>query len=390
MGAVALSSHRPSSTLLLPPPPASRYYVVVAAIVLIAGMTLLGWSCADFVLHSVAKETLSKLGVGLGFTFLSFLCFRDIGQISQKSLEASQASLETTQGSIEAAAASNLLDRWESVGPYQTVNATLKGDHEENQDSAFCVDIESGVLVGVFDGHGTKGEAISGMGKTMFATLFKKQMENSDIATAFKNTVTELHQDAGRIDGGAVMVACYIDYATRKRYTATLGDCEVRVYRKDQGRLTCKKLSQELTWNDPSMKAKLEAHNKAEGYTRATVEPGQDKPYLRIQPTESRPDYVINTTNFTASIGDAVGPAADLLERAPIIHEDEALPGDLMIAMSDGVSDFDGNIVRVIDSDWGKNVNLAQLCVDHATHNKKGDANWDDRTAVCLFIPTEL
>ncbi|MFV0340554.1 MAG: hypothetical protein ACK5MA_08040, partial [Parachlamydiaceae bacterium] len=106
------------------------------------------------------------------------------------------------------------------------------GSRPTMEDAHFALEIEQGVLAGVFDGHcGSRtAQAIA----SYFPRIFEEQMKLSEnhIHYAFEKTFEILHKAFFDIfDDGSTGVVSFIDVPKNLIYTATLGDSEASISR---------------------------------------------------------------------------------------------------------------------------------------------------------------
>lgn len=113
--------------------------------------------------------------------------------------------------------------------------AEMQGPRVSMEDSHFCIDIQQGILVGVFDGH--SGSKVGRFASEQFQARFSNQLIESDgnVHRAFEflfDTIQKEVLQTERLDSmGSTAVVCFIDKETNIAYTATLGDSEANIYR---------------------------------------------------------------------------------------------------------------------------------------------------------------
>ena len=317
---------------------------------LLGGLVLLGISSASFALHGVSKDAIGMMTGGSVATGLSLWAIKEIKKGKKGT-------------------------SWKPLGPYRTCHATAKGDeyHPINQDRSICEHTGEGVLFGVFDGHGTGGENVASLCQEKVSSYFRESYaQNKDAKAAITSAVARLQTETQGLPGGAVMALCYIDDKTKKRTTALLGDCDIRFYRKQvDGHVQSTTLTKPTDWSHSKESVKVKGNSRYQIQMQ-----NNNKPRLY--------DFHVGLgLNFTGSIGDHRHP---ILNRVPTFQEDTAQQGDLVIASTDGISDYGPQLDHLVQEKWGTSKNLAReavwkvFCEWHSFHI-------DDRTAVCLFIP---
>jgi serine/threonine protein phosphatase PrpC len=321
---------------------------LATGVMLLGGLALLGISIHSFVLHGTSVETISMMAGGSVASGLGFWAVK-----------------EMRKGKSYA---------WKPLGKFQQCTASERGcpdTHPVNQDRSFYVAMDSGVLFGVFDGHGQGGEQVSTLCQEKFGDYFKENYgKYTNVQDAFNSAVRRLQEDTREMFGGSVMAACYIDYSTMQRTTALLGDCEVRCLRRTAQGVLSIPLTKPTDWGDLTERTRA---IKA-GYEILDFDTPTDKP--RVFKGES-------SCNFTGSIGDRHLPFESVLHRTPTFQIDTAQEGDLMVAMTHGISDFGYHLPYDVKRNWGTPENLARIAVAGALKAR----SQDDRTAVCVFIP---
>jgi serine/threonine protein phosphatase PrpC len=109
------------------------------------------------------------------------------------------------------------------------------GKRSTMEDANFILNIEEGIVAGVFDGHG--GEKVSQFVSIKFANRFAKRLNEhkGNVHKTFTNLINEIHSDVcNRINiiSGTTAVISFIDKKTSLIYSANLADSVSNIYRK--------------------------------------------------------------------------------------------------------------------------------------------------------------
>lgn len=256
------------------------------------------------------------------------------------------------------------------------------GPREAMEDAHFFKEIEQGILLGVFDGHGGKEVAdyASQEFQKRFSPILKRQ--NGDVFRSFEVLIHEIHQEVAQKpewnEIGSTAVVSFIDNQTHQIITATLGDSEANLYRNNKSI----PLSLVRDWTSRKDAIRLEtAMNYKRGSIHAAIQRG-------VSPKSIR--WNGDLVNVSRAIGDV--DCTGTLEKPGVIHKptitiNKLQKGDIVILSCDGVKDYteENEIVDLIVNRTAQTITnilkwiltkifclkpkeLAQELVDHAIH----------------------
>lgn len=276
-----------------------------------------------------------------------------------------------------------------TVGDMVSKPGKIKKKNKINEDAYFVAELSypsaptlNGSLVGVFDGHADGGMISSWLAEN-FATYFKINLDlyPDNIPKAFQETFNTLQQCQieresanSSLGGGSVGAVGYIHYATGMLYTATLGDCELKVARAfsifpNTFDIQFIPVSLTLGWESEEEIKRLALHDAAVAK------------FMKQQPPQER-RYI------GLAVSRAIGDTAygEAISHECTVTAFQLKPGDRVLAGSDGVWKFMqpntiANWMAYSAASWD---GTAQKIVDHAQSFKK---NNDDATMVVLNIP---
>ncbi len=230
----------------------------------------------------------------------------------------------------------------------------VQGSRRSMEDAHCVVPIAQGLIAGVFDGHG--GAEVATYACEQFATKFSEALETTqgDIKMAFQNVIDaiqcEVTKNHAWREQGTTAVLSFLDLKTHHIYTATLGDSEANIYRKnEEGALQSIPLSCVRHWGSQKDATRALQH----------LEPSETKRHQRIlnwtttlQPKRIRYPYgIAGGVNISRAIGDKETNAPltivenestlpPAISHKPKITVQEMHPGDLLILACDGLKDF--------------------------------------------------
>lgn len=253
----------------------------------------------------------------------------------------------------------------DSIEGYQQPISIKSSDYEnqglrsEMEDAHFSKSINRGKghLSGVFDGH--NGAAVAERASELFPAKFEKalQRHHGDVSAAFTSACKEIQKTINkeglgskivhdrRTDEDVVMcqgctaVVSYIDTQKGLVYTATLGDAEAAIFRKDSDGEAVKAipLSSLLDWTDPEALAK--AKESYERNPRPWEIFGNDTPDTWVKndtgPKNRKPK---GGPDVPRAFGDT--PCNDVLSREPLVTVRPFRPGDKLVLSCDGLGNY--------------------------------------------------
>ena len=247
------------------------------------------------------------------------------------------------------------------------------------EDAHFFKELEQGILIGVLDGHG--GSLVAQYASERFSQKFSEALVKTlgNVHQAFEALIHEIHQEVAEktewSDIGSTAVLCYVNKYTHIIYTATLGDSEANIYRKnDEGHFQSIPLSCVRDWS--SIKDAKRAAIALKNPYIASMWPKVGNPKQLRYPS---PFFGIN---ISRSIGDiAFAPA---VIHKPKITINRLQVNDILILGCDGLKDYvlENEIVDQLHQNE-PNENLAERLVNYAISIKN---SLDNVTIATLHI----
>lgn len=277
-------------------------------------------------------------------------------------------SLEQVQKHIPASPLVFTFFKEEDIGPRKAM-----------EDSSFYKEFEGGAMIGVFDGHG--GPDVAKFAHEKFENQFPATLQeiHDDPFSAFTHVINviqnELQQAQFSYEQGSTATVCFIDKITHRIYTATIGDSEANIYRKDEiGLLKSIPLSCVRDWS-----SKRDAKRAAIYFGKPEIErkwvSSKDPKTLRV------PE--IWGLNVSRSLGDLnyIGSSAKpAIISKPKITMNLMFPGDILVVGCDGLKDYvKENDIIVLLEEHLKSPSLlpdpAKMLVNYAIGTKKARDN---------------
>ncbi len=249
---------------------------------------------------------------------------------------------------------------------FSCFTAESQGARESMEDAHFFKEIEQGLIIGVLDGHG--GVEVSQFASDLLCEKFPETFTQAqgNIHRAFEALIHEIHTEIATKNGwnhiGSTAVLCFIDKYTHQIYTATLGDSEANIYRKNkEGNFQSIPLSCIRDWS--SIKEAKRASIALNNPYIALMWPKADNPKNLRYPS---PFYGIN---ISRCIGDVAFSSAVI--HKPKITVNQLQIGDILILACDGLKDYvlESEIIMELHRN-GPNENLAKRLVNYAIHIK--------------------
>ncbi len=208
-----------------------------------------------------------------------------------------------------------------------------QGPRSDMEDAHFYRETTRGVLTGVFDGHG--GRDVAAQVCAGFSHEFLTYLDaGMSPHAAFEQTIATLQDHILRnVDleyVGSTAVVSYIDKTTGLIYTATLGDSEANIYRRQGANLKSIPLSCVRDWS-----SKNDAKRAANVLGRPSV--------AREWPTAPNPKYLrVQGVNVSRAFGDAYCAAPGKIGsfHKPKITVNKLQVGDMLVLACDGLKDY--------------------------------------------------
>lgn len=249
------------------------------------------------------------------------------------------------------------------------------------EDFHFFQEIEQGALAGVFDGHG--GQRVADYACDAFTKVFSATLKrvNGNVHSAFEELIHAIHQEVEALAEfnsiGSTAVISFIEKETHIIYTATLGDSEANIYRKNQeGQLTSIPLSCVRNWG--SVK---DAQRVAFIFNRPEI---VDEWTTAENPKLLRFPHPAIGVNVSRALGDK--DYRNTEEKPGVIHKpkitmNQMKPGDRLILSCDGLKDFVTE--QEIIEQLAREGDTAQGLIDYAINEKN---SLDNVTVVIVHV----
>lgn len=263
--------------------------------------------------------------------------------------------------------------------------ATSQGPRKSMEDAHFFVKIDQGILLGVFDGHA--GDKAAKFASNYIQKNFSTELTNAQgnvhqaFESIFHNTQSMIMKTEEIRINGSTAVVCFIQDKTNIAYTATIGDSEMNLYRKIEGKMRSIPLSVIRDWSDTK-----EATRAAIAMNRSLQEANHwvghhDSKSLRLISADR------DTLNVSRAFGDK--PFRNYSNNPGIIHKPKITafpikPGDYLVETCDGLTDYVPEN-RIKDCVSSNPSNLAALLVNVALLNMTPDEG-DNITVIALRV----
>lgn len=270
--------------------------------------------------------------------------------------------------------------------------------NREIEDVHFFRLMETGLLVGICDGHG--GREVADYTCEQFKEQFFDELEKTNynvhqvFEKIFFRTANEVMQKADWDKQGVVAVVCFLEKKTGRVYTATLGDCEATIYRRIERELWPISISCMRNWSYPK-EIDRAANAFKESNQESRAEAIKQQWALSKNPKWMRFPGPCGI-NVSRSIGDmrwmqAQRDACSLkifssTTSKPKITLNYVQPGDRLILASDGLRDLSEKlIVQEIERFRGNNL-ARHLCGFASKRRLAERLGEDDVTVLVITI----
>lgn len=249
----------------------------------------------------------------------------------------------------------NILESTEDVASKIVLThgcSDARGVRPTMEDAKFVLDLKDGLLVGVFDGHG--GSEVADIASREFQMLFPQQLSKfgGNVHQAFEKVFFEIQKkitlDRRFDEIGSTAVVSYIDAKNQLIYTATIGDSEAFICRRDiQDEFKLIPLSCVRDW--ASDKDIQRAAKATQGQYEVPVEIFWQT--NNVPPKHRRIDQTSTTllkndnhgVNVSRAFGDQiknVGRPTDAIIAKPKITVCSIKKSDVFLFFCDGVTDY--------------------------------------------------
>ncbi len=269
-----------------------------------------------------------------------------------------------------------------------------QGPRPEMEDARFYSETENAILAGVFDGHSGEGMADHACAQFQSRFFASLQAHNHDVYTTFNDLIREIHDEVKEGIGkyqGTTAVVTYIDKQTKTIYTATLGDSEANIYRRNGQSMVSIPLSCVRDWGSKKDAARLEGcHNLPEGSVKnfLTKNPGKQK-YIRSGGIPSDDPYEpLTGVNVSRAMGDGIHGTKEgktLISQKPKITMSTLQQGDIVVLSCDGLKDYvkEDKIAAVIDERVNHSKEAAQRL---ARLNQRAQDSSNIWESLCILV----
>lgn len=241
----------------------------------------------------------------------------------------------------------------------------------EMEDVALRKELQGGILLGVFDGHG--GKKVSNYISQRFETFFAYELNKheghvpSTFSDLFAKIEKEIQQNEDLNSHGSTAVLSFLDTRTNTLYTATLGDSAAYLYL--EGKKKVAPLSIWGRWNVDEAK-RAEENGATIEFTRRYSRDGQPVNRAKFHGAYIEP---------SRSFGDGI--FGSILSKEPILTVTKISKGDILILASDGVLELpERAILRVIERAKNDGASISHELCEEAVK-----ISADDLTATVLY-----
>lgn len=246
------------------------------------------------------------------------------------------------------------------------------------EDAHFDMVLPEGHLIGIFDGHGEKGR-IARQVSTIFQKHFQSELEKTpdDIRRVFIDLCQRAQSEITDTSGGTTALVVYFHNASNRFYTATLGDSEMRIYRKIGDDIISIPVSLVRDWkSDKDCKRFLDVVDNEEVKQEWLKE---QNPKMRRFPPPSTVGGRAVGINTSRSLGDLrmLWKGETAVGRKPKVSMTQAADyegvQDKVVFACDGLWDF-ANEQQLIDTvlkPFWNDPNLSEHIVQYAIHTAK-------------------
>lgn len=269
--------------------------------------------------------------------------------------------------------------------------AEAQGCRSTMEDAHLFKETDNGILTAICDGHG--GSEIAKFATEYLEKNFIETLQNNqgNVHTSFEIIFNAMDKEVKENKkweiAGSTIVVSYIDKNTNLVYTATLGDSEANIYRKDNDSFWSIPLSCVRDWASP--KDAIRAGHVLNNSDIATKWPEEKNPKILRMGQFNR---YCSGINVARSIGDygiegiiplyvKESPLKDTpnlkaISSKPKITINKLLKGDVLVLACDGVKDFtsEEDLINIL-SNPDQHSNTAQKIVDFAIKTKYSTDN---------------
>jgi serine/threonine protein phosphatase PrpC len=254
--------------------------------------------------------------------------------------------------------------------------AEEKGKRDHMEDARFICQTESGSLMGIFDGHGDKG-ALSRQAANYFQMTLPPLLkpQTTDLKKVFKESAIKFQNNLPVKSGGTTAVMAYFNAVSNNLYVASLGDSELKVFRKIEGKIYAIPVSIKRDWSsEKDIERAKKAFNNEELFQTWLK---TDKVKLRYFPPKIG-------VNVSRAFGDKkmTIEGREAISCHPHVCVMQLKKDDLVVMACDGVWDFvtDEDLIKEIMTPNWECADLIPQNVANYVLNKGGS---DNITIIC-------
>lgn len=272
-----------------------------------------------------------------------------------------------------------------AVTPMQLMCSTtsVKGPVRPGmEDAHFDCELPEGHLIGIFDGHGEKGR-IARQVSAIFQKQFQQELEKTpdDIRRVFIDLCQKAQSEITDTSGGTTALVVYFHNASNRFYTATLGDSEMRIYRKIGDDIISIPVSLVRDWTSKKDEERLLQVVDKEDVKQEWLK--EQNPKLRRFPPPSTVGGRAVGINTARSLGDLrmVWNGETAVSRKPKVSmcqaADEEGVEDKVIFACDGLWDYakEQDLIETVLKPYWNAPNLSEHIVQYAIHTAKSQDN---------------
>lgn len=236
----------------------------------------------------------------------------------------------------------------------KTEAITVQGNEKVNEDAAFTITVGDSEICGVFDGY--DGRKASKEASIICKANYEKYLKfaNGNIVLALQLLFHEVAKNLKGEPSGCQGILTCIDKKNGLMYTAALGSCEARIFRKFDGKTKMIPVSYNVDWRD-----QFEQKRAKEAGAKIVPWP----------PDQVLPRYkVCQFPNGHISLGSrALGDklysskqAAAVLLTEPLISVYPVQKGDIVLTYSKGLKEIQGGTQAIVKRMDQSSENLIQ------------------------------
>lgn len=249
---------------------------------------------------------------------------------------------------------------------FQFSISAAQGKRKTMEDQYFLIEFPQAAFLGILDGHSGADVAhyASKVFKGEFLAVLNRKKGN--VQEAFIYLTTKIQQKiCSKEDSfacqGSTAVLCYMDKKAKLIYTATLGDCEAKIYSLNNDKINVTPLSCVRNWASEEDKQRA-----------LRLNPHLENKWANLDPKAMR----ILGSNASRALGDKVSKA---VSQEPIVTVESLSKGDTIILACDGYWDYvDEYQAALLVKEYSENApekSLSHYLGDYALFKGKSDDN---------------